>query len=177
MDEIEHRLKLGQIGLDAHIDLSEFDRKNSKPIWMIDRLAQCGDTPEARMMEHLRSNHTPWIALMGLFAIVLGGLLQQRGWLSIRETGVGWAPITFPKIVGGLLGRIGSVIWIGCTGWEMVYCTTFCAQRVERIVWLSHSLMYHLSIVLLGSAIAVWALESGTVIGASTLVLDCGQCK
>ena len=94
LDEIEHRLKLGQIGLDAHIDCPSLTGKTPNPIWMIDRLAQCSDTPEARMMEHLRSNHTPWIALLGLFAIVVGGLLQQRGWLSIGEIGVGWAPIT-----------------------------------------------------------------------------------
>ena len=30
--------------------------------------------------------------------------------------------------------------------------------------------MHHLSLIVLGSALAIWALESGTVIGASTLV-------
>ena len=45
----------------------------------------------------------------------------------------------------------------------MVYCI-ISVHRVELIVG-SHTLIHHLSIVLLGSAMAIWALESGTVIG------------
>ena len=168
IDEIEHRLKLGQIGLDAHIDCPSLTGKTPKPIWMIDRLAQCADTPEARMMEHLRSNRTPWVALLGLFTIVVGGLLQQRGWLSIRETGVGWAPVTLQdRWWTPWTYWLSHLDWMHWVGNGVLYF--FCAQRVERIVG-SHSLIHHVSIVLLGSAFAIWILESGTVIGASTLV-------
>ena len=168
LDEIEHRLKLGQIGLDAHIDCPSLTGDTPKPIWMIDRLAECADTPEARMMEHLRSNRTPWIALLGLFGLLMGGLLQQRGWISIRETGVGWAPITLQDRWWTpwtyWLSHLNEIHWVG--NGVLYY---FCAQRVERIVG-SHSLIQHLSIILLGSAFAIWVWESGTVIGASTLV-------
>ena len=168
LDEIEHRLKLGQIGLNAHIDCPSLTGQTPKPIWMIDRLAHCADTPEARMMEHMRSNRTPWVALLGLFCIVLGGVLQQRGWMSIRETSVGWASITLQDRWWSpwtyWLSHLDRMHWVG--NGVLYY---FCAQRVERIVG-SQSLIHHLSIVLLGSALAIWVWESGTVIGASTLV-------
>ena len=168
LDEIEHRLKLGQIGLDAHIDCPELTGDTPKPIWMIERLALCADTPESRMMEHLREDRTPWTALLGLLVIVIGGLLQQRGWLSILETGVGWAPITLhDRWWTPWTYWLSHLDWMHWVGNGVLFY--FCAQRVERIVG-SHTLVQHLSLIVLGSALAIWALESGTVIGASTLV-------
>ena len=168
LEEIEHRLKLGQIGLNAHIDCPSLTGDSPKPIWMIERLARCADTPEARMMEHLRSGLTPAVALIGLLIILVSGFIQQRGWLSVVDTGVGWAPMTLhDRWWTPWTYWLSHLDWMHWVGNGVLYY--FCAQRVERIVG-SFSLLLHLSMVLLGSAVAIWWLESGTVIGASTLV-------
>jgi len=168
LDEIEHRLKLGQIGLNAHIDCPSLTGDSPKPIWMIERLAQCADTPEARMMEYVRSGRTPAVALIGLLIILVSGFCQQRGWLSVVDTGVGWAPMTLhDRWWTPWTYWLSHLDWMHWVGNGVLYY--FCAQRVERIVG-SFSLLLHVSMVLLGSAVAIWWLESGTVIGASTLV-------
>lgn len=168
LDEIEHRLKLGQIGLNAHIDCPSLTGDSPKPIWMIERLAQHADTPEARMMEYVRSGRTPAVALIGLLIILVSGFCQQRGWLSVVDTGVGWAPMTLhDRWWTPWTYWLSHLDWMHWVGNGVLYY--FCAQRVERIVG-SFSLLLHVSMVLLGSAVAIWWLESGTVIGASTLV-------
>ena len=55
VDEIEHRLALGRIGLDAQIKCPPLTGDDPKPIWMVERFADCANTPEARMMAHMRS--------------------------------------------------------------------------------------------------------------------------
>ena len=137
LDEIEHRLRLGQIGLDAHIDCPELTGDNPKPIWMIEKLALCADTPESRMMEHLREDRTPWTALLGLLVIVWAVCCNKEGgclfW--IRELA---GHRLLCMIVGGHHGHIGYLILIGCIGLAMVYSFISVHKELNELEVLTH---------------------------------------
>ena len=168
LDEIEHRLALGQIGLDAQVNSPQLTGDGPKPIWMIERLAHCANTPEARMMAHMRGAPIPVCSMLLLLAILCGGLLQQRGWFNPQQMAIGWSPISIHNHWwapwGYWLVHLDWMHWVG--NGVLAY---FCAQRVERMVG-GRSLMLYVSIIVLGSAMAVWLWESNIVIGASILV-------
>lgn len=168
LDEIEHRLALGQIGLDAQIKCPPLTGDETKPIWMIERFADCANTPEARMMAHMRGAPVPVFSMLLLLSILCGGLLQQRGWFNPQDMAIGWSSISIHNNWwapwGYWLVHLDWMHWVG--NGVLAY---FCAQRVERIVG-GRSLMLYVSCIVLGSSMAVWMWESNIVIGASILV-------
>ena len=168
LDEIEHRIALGQIGLDAHIDCPTITGDGAKPLWMIERFAKAGDTPEARMMSHFRKGKTPVVALSLLVVILCMGLLQQRGWLDVQMLGVGWSAISIhERWWTPWTYWVVHLDWMHWVGNGVL--TYFCAQRVERMVGAT-SLLFYVVGIILASGFSVWALETGSVVGASTLV-------
>ncbi len=168
LDEIEHRIALGQIGLDAHIDCPTLTGDRANPLWMIERFAKAGDTPEARMMSHFRKGKTPIVALGLLMVTLCMGVLQQRGWLDVRTLSVGWSAISvYERWWTPWTYWVVHLDWMHWVGNGVL--TYFCAQRVERIVGAPSLLLYVVGIVL-GSGFSVWAFENGAVAGASTLV-------
>ena len=168
LDEIARRVAWGQIGLDAHLICPQLYGNDPKPIWMIDILMEAGDTPEARIMDHLRRYATPWGAMTLLLWLGILGILQQRGWFTAGHLAVGWSAISIHKEWWTPWTywwvHLDWMHWLGnCI---LVY---FCAVRVERIVGIG-SFWASVSWMLLGSACTIWSSESGAVVGASPLV-------
>ena len=94
LDEVEIRLARGQIGQDSHIHCPPITGEYPQPIWTIESLRGVANTPEARMMDHLRSDALPKVSIIGLLVIIIVGLLQFRGWVDPFDWGVGWSTIS-----------------------------------------------------------------------------------
>ncbi len=168
LSEIEHRVAIGQIGLDAQLDCPSLVGDTPKPLWTVERFVEAANTPEARMMAHLRSSPTPFVSIGLLFLLLCAGILQQRGWLPLSEFAFGWSGIVLHhhwwSVWTYWLPHLDWMHWVG-----NVALTYFCARRIERMVG-SHSLALYASILLLGSAVGIYFWENGLVMGASVLV-------
>lgn len=168
LDEVKIRLGTGQLGQDAHIECAELTHGGPKPIWMIDSLRHYADTPEARMMDHLRSNPMPNVSMVLAVLLVCMWLLQSRGWISSTNAGLGWSSVSIqnhwwvPWTHWGV--HVDLAHWIGNVG--LLY---FCARRIERIIG-SISLIWVLSWILWFVSVAVWQWETHIVVGASSWV-------
>lgn len=168
LDDVKVRLGTGQLAQDAQIECVGLTDGIPKPIWMIDALREYADTPEARMMDHLRSKPMPRVSMALAVLMVLMWLVQSRGWLSSANAGLGWSSVSIqnhwwaPWTHWGI--HVDLAHWIGNVG--LLY---FCARRVERIIG-SISLMWVLSWILWFVSIAVWQWETHIVVGASSWV-------
>ncbi len=168
IDELEIKLARGQIGQDSHILCPPLTGELPQPIWTIESLRTLSNTPEARMMDHLRSDASPLVSIVGLLLIIIVGLVQQRGWLVPLDWGIGWSTIAiqdrwWTPWTHWLL-HLDLAHWVG--NGVLFY---FCAQRVEGIIG-SISLIWVLSMILWGSSLAIWLAEPNVVVGASSLV-------
>ena len=168
LDEVKIRLASGQLGQDARIDCPVLTGGKPRPIWMIESLREYANTPEARMMDHLRSKPTPYVAIALMLGMMLMWILQGRGWISSVNAGLGWSSISIqnhwwaPWLHWGV--HVDLAHWIGNAG--LLY---FCTRRVERVVG-SISVIWVLSWILWGISLAVWQWETHLVIGASSWV-------